>query len=213
MNDAERRFRARADRFRRDLNNIVFRAIDKTVNEALRDAAKKERAAEREAAKKEAALQRAAAKQEAARKREALKAARAAEAAQKKELARAERERKRLGRTSGAPGPEQLELRLGIGEVLGAKPKAHAPTRVREDSILGAELRASIDLSREVAVGVESMFSGTTRAAAPPSKQPSERPLFVHKRARDGRIHELRRGAAPPPGSQEPPGTGGSIGG
>lgn len=181
MDEAERRFRARADRFKRDLNKIVFRAIDQMVSKTLKDAEKTEAAKARAEAKAAAQLERALAKQAREEERARLRAAKEAER-------RAKAEAKRAALAS------QLELKLGVNGLRGFKSRAGAATRVREDSILGAELKASIDLSADVAKGVDGIFSNGP-AEQPPSKTASERPLFVHKRARDGRIHALRRGS------------------
>jgi len=174
MDVAERRFRACTNRFKRDLTRIISRSIAGMVREALRDSRKKsaheaaiEKQAAREANRAARIAQKAADKQARIEAREAKRAAAKAEKARRKEEARANR------------AGEQLELKLGLA---GLRPsKSGGRSRVRADSLLGAELA---DGERGATL--------PSPGAAP--KQPSERPLFVHKRARDGQIHALRRG-------------------
>jgi hypothetical protein len=79
----------------------------------------------------------------------------------------------------------QVELRLDLASIRSAK--AGSPRRVRADSILGAELAGGADTG--LAAATTEPVPGLSSSA----KQPSERPLFVHRRARDGQIHALRR--------------------
>ncbi len=97
-----------------------------------------------------------------------------------------------LGKSElGVDGASPFELKLDLANLRQTKKRA-ASLRVRSDSILGAELESAADLDgqREAAVAAEVSASPL---GAPPAKQPSERPLFVHKRARDGQIHALSR--------------------
>ena len=98
-----------------------------------------------------------------------------------------------------ADQPEQLELRLD--DLLPQK-KAPSVPKVDPNSMLGAELSQMASL--EAAVGPGAPKNGgvavapaeTVTAPAPPP-----RPLFVHRRARDGRIHELSRAGESLPAS------------
>lgn len=197
MDEAERRFRACTNRFKRDLTRIISRSIDGMVREARRAAAKQaahdakvERQALAQAKRDERVARKAAEKQARAEARKAKRDAAQAEKAQRA-AARA------ALRFNGAG--EQLELQLGLGAV---RPKS-GRTRVRADSILGAELA---DVAS--AGAGDRSTAGTLPSPGTGPRQPSERPLFVHKRARDGQIHALRRGArenaAPAPAETKP---------
>lgn len=197
MDAAERRFRSCTNRFKRDLTRIISRSIDGMVREALKEsarqaalAAKLEKQAAAAAERAERAARKAAEQQARAEAREArrnaAKAARA-ELAAARAAARALARMNRLG--------QQLELDLG-----GGRSPTSGRVRVRADSLLGAELA-----DNPAAAGERSTLPSP--GAAPP-KQPSERPLFVHKRARDGQIHALRRvresGVTPAPAETKP---------
>ena len=184
MDVAERRFRACTNRFKRDLTRIISRSIAGMVREALRESRKTaaheaalDKQAAREAKRAARIAQKAADKQARIEAREAKRAAAKAEKARRAEEARANR------------AGEQLELKLDLASM--RSPKSGGRSRVRADSILGAELADATAGARGVGATVPS-------PGAPP-KQPSERPLFVHKRARDGQIHALRRGVPPRP--------------
>ena len=175
MDVAERRFRACTNRFKRDLTRIISRSIAGMVREARKDSAKQarheaalEKQTAREAKRAARIAQKAADKQARIDAREAKRAAAKAEKARRAEEARLSR------------AGEQLELKLGLASM--RSPKSGGRSRVRADSILGAELAAS------------GAGGATLPSPGAPPKQPSERPLFVHKRARDGQIHALRRG-------------------
>lgn len=182
MDEAERRFRACTDRFKRDLTKMILRSIDSMVRDAQRARAKEEALARKAAAK--------AAREARAAERAAEKAARAEAKKAERAAAKAARlEQRALARRARATAngtAEQLELQL---ELSALRPKRQtARPRMRADSILGAELADASGLDAPGASIVASVAE-----PAPPPKQPSERPLFVHKRARDGQIHALRR--------------------
>jgi hypothetical protein len=80
--------------------------------------------------------------------------------------------------------PEQLELRL---EDLRPEKKMPSVPRVDPNSMLGTELSQIASLEATL----DSLPESATKPPEPPPA-PS-RPLFVHRRARDGRIHELSR--------------------
>lgn len=185
MDEAERRFRACTNRFKRDLNRIISRSIDDMVRGALKESAKKAADAAKLEKQASASAERAArAARKAAEKRaraEALEAKRNAAKAEKAQRAAARAE----ARANGVG--QQLELELDLAAIRPGK--AAGRTRVRADSILGAELADGADVSEVPRRSASTLPSpGST-----PLKQPSERPLFVHKRARDGQIHALRR--------------------
>ena len=194
MDEAERRFRTCTNRFKRDLTRIISRSIDGMVREALKESAKQiardaklEKQAAATAERAERARRKAAEKQARVEAREAKRNAAKAEKAQRA-AARAQ------ARLNGAG--EQLELELDLA---GVRPRKGGRGRVRADSLLGAELADG-----SAAAGDRSTLP-SPGAAAP--KQPSERPLFVHKRARDGQIHALRRvreGSATSPAEAKP---------
>jgi len=181
MDAAERRFRACTNRFKRDLTRIISRSINGVVRGALKESAKKAREGAALAKKATAQAERAARVAQKAADKQARVEAREA----KRALAKAEKAKRKAAaaeaRLNGAG--EQLELQLDLASV---RPKS-GRSRVRADSILGAELAAS---------STDAAGERTTLPSPGPTapKQPSERPLFVHKRARDGQIHALRRG-------------------
>ena len=183
MDEAERRFRACTDRFKRDLTKMIVRSIDSMVRDGRRTLAKEEALARKAASKAV---------------REARAAERAAEKAARVEARKAERaaaralklEQKALARrrfTTASGTGEQLELQLGLSDL---RPRRQSSRpRMRADSILGAELADAGSVDAANGSGAVA-GSGGPQASV---KQPSERPLFVHKRARDGQIHALRR--------------------
>jgi len=174
MDEAERRFRACTDRFRRDLTRIISRSIDGMVRDALKEAAKKE-ASDAVAAKQHAREAARAARIDARAARVAQKAAAKQARVDEREAKRAAAKAEKIKRAG-----ERLQLKR---ELAALRPvKAGGRKRMRADSLLGSEL-ADASQGALGAAGV-----------AQPPKQPSERPLFVHKRARDGQIHALRRG-------------------
>lgn len=198
MDEAERRFRACTNRFKRDLTRIISRSIDGMVREARKESAKQaahdaklQKQAIAQAKRDERAARKAAAKQARAEAREAKRNAAKAEKAQRA-AARA------ASRLNGAG--EQLELQLDLAAV---RPARVGRGRVRADSILGAELADGAH-----APAGDRGAGATLPSPGAPPRQPSERPLFVHKRARDGQIHALRRGvrenAASPPAEGKP---------
>lgn len=197
MDEAERRFRACTNRFKRDLTRIISRSIDGMVREARRAAAKQ---AAHEAKLAKQALAQAKREERAARKAAEQQAR--AEAREAKRIAaqaaKAERAAARAAAKANRAG-EQLELQLDLAAV---RPKRAGRTRLRADSILGAELADG------AVEGERSTVATLPSPGAAPPRQPSERPLFVHKRARDGQIHALRRGvrenAAPTPAESSP---------
>jgi hypothetical protein len=184
MDEAERRFRACADRFRRDLTQIILRSIDGVVRESLREAKKKEREAIREQVRAEKHA-----------RAELLKQQKAAEKAARAEQRKAARSGQvaLAGSEAELPGGTQLELKVDLASVRNAK--MTAPARVRSDSILGAELLNDARFAGSpLESRLEAALSAPGGSMSPPSAKPaSERPLFVHRRARDGQIHALRR--------------------
>ena len=196
MDDAERRFRDCVDRFKRDLTTIIFQSIDSMVLEAEQRAADQASSSAPDA--------------------DLPTVGRNGSARAKRGKASQRGVQKSKGRSrSDGTAAMQLELDLEIAKVLpSAKPK---PARVRADSILGAELADGLDAASAIAAPVfadgDASANGTsvradvtngdgtaTQVSAastarfrPSSKPPSERPLFVHRRARDGQIHALRR--------------------
>jgi len=175
MDEAERRFRACTDRFKRDLTRIISRSIDGMVRDALKVAAKKEAS--------DAALAKQAAREAAGAARVDARAARVAQKAAAKQARVDAREAERAAAKAEKikRAAQQLELKLSLAALRPVK--AGGRKRLRAGSLLGAELDGS-----------EGALGGPGVASQPP-KQPSERPLFVHKRARDGQIHALRRGS------------------
>jgi hypothetical protein len=98
-----------------------------------------------------------------------------------------------------ADQPGQLELRLD--DLLPGK-KAPCVPKVDPNSMLGAELSQMANLEAAVSQGVSDNGGVDVEPAetvAVPASPP--RPLFVHRRARDGRIHELSRAGQPLPAS------------
>ena len=186
MDEAERRFRTCTNRFKRDLTRIISRSIDGMVREALKESAKKA-AHEAKLAKQAIAEAERAAR---AAKRAADKQARAEAREAKRNAAKAEKAERAAARAAARANGvgEQLELQLDLPAVRPTKAAGRA--RVRPDSILGAELRENASTSD--AAGERPSAAVPSPGGAPP-RQPSERPLFVHKRARDGQIHALRR--------------------
>lgn len=198
MDEAERRFRACTNRFKRDLTRIISRSIDGMVREARKASAKQaahdakvEKQALAQAKRDERAARKVAEKQARAEAREAKRNAAKAEKAQRA-AARA------ASRLNGAG--EQLELQLDLAAV---RPGRAGRARLRADSILGAELADGVH-----AGAADRSTAATLSSPGAAPRQPSERPLFVHKRARDGQIHALRRGprdnAAPTPAEAKP---------
>ncbi|HEY6724744.1 MAG TPA: hypothetical protein VI197_11975 [Polyangiaceae bacterium] len=198
MDEAERRFRACTNRFKRDLTRIISRSIDGMVREARKASAKQaahdaklEKQALAQAKRDERVARKAAEKQARVEAREAKrKAAQDAKAQRAAERAAA--------RVNGAG--QQLELQLDLAAV---RPAKVGRGRVRADSILGAELA-----NGALAGAGDRSTAATLPSPGAAPRQPSERPLFVHKRARDGQIHALRRGvrenAAPAPPEAKP---------
>lgn len=90
--------------------------------------------------------------------------------------------------------PGEVELRL---EDLRPEKKAPAVARVDPHSMLGAELSNMTSLE----ASVENQSAPAGQPEPPPAPAAPARPLFVHKRARDGRIHELSRVGEPLPAS------------
>jgi len=84
------------------------------------------------------------------------------------------------GATEAADSETVVELKLAD---LRPEKKAPAVPRVDPNSMLGAELSQVTSL--------ESAPTKLEQPAVAPSVPPA--PLFVHRRARDGRIHELSR--------------------
>lgn len=192
MDEAERRFRACTDRFKRDLTKMILRSIDSMVRDGQRTLAKEEalrKKAAAQAAREARAAERAAEKAARAEARKAERAAAQAlkleQRALKLEQRALELEQKALARMANGAG-QQMELQLGLSELRPGRQRSRP--RMRADSILGAELA---DVGN--AVAPEGSNASSALAGPVPLKQPSERPLFVHKRARDGQIHALRR--------------------
>ena len=100
------------------------------------------------------------------------------------------------GALAEAAEERSLEVQLRL-EDLRPEKKAPAVARVDPDSMLGGELNKMTSLETTIQNELESAMT-----PAPP-KEPAAppRPLFVHRRARDGRIHELSRAADPLPAS------------
>ena len=210
MDDAERRFRDCVDRFKRDLTTIIFQSIDSMVAEAEQRAADEARSSLADGSSTGAAKLPAKAK--------------AARGKHKKGAPETREARAKGARRSDDADGSQLGFEFELASVL---PVTRAkPARVREDSILGAELAHGLDVTAGVVAtdpagggaatngnsvhGDASHGDGPSVVGAAPaarfrpsSKPPSERPLFVHRRARDGQIHALRRIRDAAPGAAE----------
>ena len=158
------------------MTKIILRSIDGAVRDSLKEAAKQANMA----ARKQSRASKAAAKNNARVSKKPAKAT----ASKAKKGARGQSE---AGETSGT----QLELRLDLADV--RSQKAPRASRVRADSILGAELSSGIDADGTSPQG--QLGSAFSASAATPSESQvrPEPPLFVHRRARDGQIHALRR--------------------
>jgi len=183
MDAAERRFRACVDRLKRDLTQIVFRSIDGMVDEALREA----RAAEMSEPEDVPAAAHSANGSSRRRKGTARvsTAARTGEPSNGLDGTGTSLTAEDLAAVARA---SQLELELDL-DLLRPKRKS-APPRVRPDSVLGAELASQADGAEQRAREPAGVLPAREPA---PARAPTDRPLFVHKRARDGQIHALRR--------------------
>ena len=197
VSDIQRKFQECLNRFAEDLKGIVERTITDEVTRALtesslalrsqrvREFASPKKASPKKASPKKASPKKASPKKASPKKASPKKSAASRQAASKKTLAKKARSVAASTAQLEQQAPEdadgQLSLSLATESVYGFRRPTRRKRRKRPSTSLLNAPQAGASSSPQIESAQEAV-------PAAPS------PLFVHRRARDGRIHRLRRG-------------------